>query len=60
MYKPSAYLVVTYFPTHVPISDTYVPTELVTKVKPSLNSVEVHPQLSNSGHPVDGALVSSG
>jgi hypothetical protein len=26
-------------------------------VKPNLNSVEVHPQLSNNGHPVDGALV---
>jgi hypothetical protein len=32
-------------------------TELVTKVKPNINSVEVHPQLSNNGHPVDGALV---
>jgi hypothetical protein len=26
----------------------------VTKVKPKINSVEVHPQLSNNGHPVDG------
>jgi hypothetical protein len=32
-------------------------TELVTKVKPNINSVEVHPQLSNNGHPVDGVLV---
>jgi hypothetical protein len=24
-------------------------------VKPEINSVEVHPQLSNKGHPVDGA-----
>jgi len=30
---------------------------LVTKVKPNINSVDVHPQLSNNGHPVDGALV---
>jgi hypothetical protein len=30
---------------------------LVTKVKPKINSVEVHPQLSNNGHPVNGALV---
>jgi hypothetical protein len=30
MYKPSTYIVVTYFPT-----------ELVTKVKPNINSVEV-------------------
>jgi hypothetical protein len=33
---------------------------LVTKVKPNINSVEVHPQLSNKGHPVDGALVGAG
>jgi hypothetical protein len=26
-------------------------------MKPNINSVEVHPQLSNNGHPVDGALV---
>jgi len=29
-------------------------------VKPNINSVEVHPQLSNNGHPVDGALVGAG
>jgi hypothetical protein len=33
---------------------------LVTKVKPNINSVEIHPQLSNKGHPVDGALVGAG
>jgi len=32
----------------------------VTKVKPNINSVEVHPQLSNNRHPVDGALVGAG
>jgi hypothetical protein len=26
-------------------------------VKPNINSVEVHPQLSDNGHPVDGVLV---
>jgi hypothetical protein len=26
-------------------------------VKPNINSVEVHPQLSNNRHPVDGELV---
>ncbi len=36
------------------------PTELVTKLKPNINSVEVHPQQSNNGHPVDGALVGAG
>jgi hypothetical protein len=30
---------------------------LVTKVKLNINWVEVHPQLSNNGHPVDDALV---
>jgi hypothetical protein len=34
--------------------------ELVTKVKPSTNSVEVHPQVSNNRHPVDGVLVGVG
>jgi len=29
-------------------------------VKPKINSVEVHPQLSNNGHPVDGVLVGAG
>jgi hypothetical protein len=30
------------------------------QVKSNINSVEVHPQLSNKGHPVDGALVGAG
>jgi hypothetical protein len=29
-------------------------------VKPNINSVDVHPQLSTNGHPVDGALVGVG
>ncbi len=29
-------------------------------MKPNINSVEVHPQLSNNGHPVNGALVGAG
>jgi len=29
-------------------------------VKPYANSVEVHPQLSNNRHPVDGVLVGAG
>jgi len=29
-------------------------------VKPNINSVEVHPQLSDNGHPVDAALVGAG
>jgi hypothetical protein len=62
MYKPSNYLEVTYFPTYLPtyICDV-VPSELVTKVTPTNNSVEVHPKPSNNGHPwVDDALVGAG
>jgi hypothetical protein len=29
-------------------------------VKPNINSVEVHPQLIDNGHPMDGALVGVG
>jgi hypothetical protein len=32
-------------------------TEWLTKVKLDSNSLEVHPELSHSRHPVDGALV---
>jgi len=65
MYKASTYLVVTYFPTYLPtyIWDLFV-TNLVTKVKLNINSVEV---IHNwgvimaiqwmDGHPVDDALV---
>jgi hypothetical protein len=57
MYKPSTYLVITYLPTCLPIYETYITAELVTKVKPNINSVEVHPRLSYKGHPEDGVLV---
>ncbi len=58
MYKPSTYLVITYLPTYPPMYQTYFFfTELVTKVKPNIDLVEVHPQLSNNKHLVDGALV---
>ncbi len=49
-YLPSSYLFSTYLPVY--ISDLF-PTELVTMLKPNINSVEVHPQLSNNRHPVD-------
>jgi hypothetical protein len=32
----------TYFPTYLPIYETYFPTELVTKVKPKINSLVIH------------------
>jgi hypothetical protein len=35
-------------------------TELINKVKPNINSVEVHPQSSDKGHPVDSARVGAG
>jgi predicted esterase YcpF (UPF0227 family) len=35
------------------------PIELVT-MKPNINPVEAHPQMSNNGHPVDGVLVGAG
>jgi hypothetical protein len=35
-------------------------TKWVTKVKPDINSVEVHPHPSHNGHPVDGVLVGVG
>jgi hypothetical protein len=60
MYKPSTYLLITYFPTYLAISENYFLTELITKAKPNSNSVEVHPQLSNNRHPMDGALVGAG
>jgi hypothetical protein len=37
------------------------PPELVPNLKPNMNSVEVHPQLSNNEHPVDdGVRVGAG
>jgi hypothetical protein len=52
MYKPfdlpSSDLI---FFTYLPIYKTYFPTEWVTEVKPNINSVEIHPQLSNNRHP---------
>jgi len=39
MYKLSTYLIVIYFPTYLSVYETLFPTELVTKVKPNINSV---------------------
>jgi len=52
MYLASSYLF-SYLFTY--IWDLF-PTELVTQMKPNINSVEVHSQLSNNRRPVDGAL----
>jgi hypothetical protein len=29
-------------------------------MKPNVNWVELHPQMNNNGHPMDGALVGAG
>jgi hypothetical protein len=60
MYKPPTYFIVTYFPTYLPIYETYFLQSLFTKVKPNINSVEVQPQLSNNRHPEAGTLVGAG
>ncbi len=64
MYKPSIYLRGSYLFSYL---FTYIwdlfPTELVTKLKPNINwdeGVEIHPQPSNNGHPMDGVLVGAG
>jgi hypothetical protein len=56
MHKPSTYLVVIYFPTLSTYKMRPIKflTELVTKVKPNINLVEAHPQLSNTAHPSRG------
>jgi hypothetical protein len=48
MYKPSTYLPSSYLFSYLPMYETYFLQELVTKVKPNINSVKVHPQLSLS------------
>jgi len=39
MYKPSTYLEFAYFPTYLPIYETYFLTELVTKMKPNITQL---------------------
>jgi hypothetical protein len=56
MFKLSSYIIITCFPTYICMQNLF-PTKLVTKVKPNINSLEVHPQLNNNGHLVDGMLV---
>jgi hypothetical protein len=42
MYKPSIYLEeVAYFLTYLPMYETYFLTELVIKMKPNINSIEI-------------------
>jgi hypothetical protein len=60
MYKPSTYLAVAYFLIYVPIRETYFLQKWLTRWNQLLTPVEFHPQLSNNGHPVDGALMGAG
>jgi hypothetical protein len=53
MHKLSTYLVDTYF-----LFLPYVYRHY--KVKLEMNLVEIHPQLSHKGHPMDGVLVGVG
>jgi hypothetical protein len=49
MYKLATYIVVPYF-FNLPC---LLVIEWVTKMRPGSNSVEVHPELTHNGHPVD-------
>jgi hypothetical protein len=57
MYKPSMYLITILFSTYLPLYEAYFLQKWSTRSNQILNSIEVHPQLSNNGHPVDGVLV---
>jgi len=60
MYKPSTYLAVAYFLTYLPTRETYFLQNWLTRWNQILTPVQSHPQLSNNGHPVDGALMGAG
>jgi hypothetical protein len=57
MYEPHTSLVVIYFPTYLPIYETYILYNWLPRWNQYTNSVEIHPQPSKNRHPVDGALV---
>jgi hypothetical protein len=60
LFNPSTYLVITYFPTYLPMYETYFLQNWLPRSNQRFNSFEVHPQLSNNGHPMDGVLVGAG
>ncbi len=56
MYQPSTLLIITNFPTYLPIYVYRGPTSYIMGYQDetrSINSSEVHPQLSSNRHPVD-------
>jgi hypothetical protein len=55
MYKASTYLNSYYFPTYLCMNETYFLQNWLPRWNQIFNSVEIHPQQSNKGHPVDGA-----
>jgi hypothetical protein len=62
MYELSTCFIVTYFPTYLPMYEPY----FLQNWLPRRNHILltqlrfIHPQLSNNGHPVDGAMVHAG
>ncbi len=54
MYKPTTSQVITYFLTYLPIYESFF-FQNINQLH--ITPVEVHPQLSINGHPVDGELV---
>jgi hypothetical protein len=61
MYKSSTYLIVIYFPTYLPIYMRSIPYQIGYQGETIYtNSVEVHPQLSNNRHLVDGVVMGIG
>jgi hypothetical protein len=59
MYLPGSSLFF-YLPTYLSIYIGPTSFRIGTKMKPDINSVEVHGQLSHNRHPVAGALVGAG
>jgi hypothetical protein len=51
-YLPTNNLVVTYFPTYLPVDKTYFLQNGSPRWNQIFNHGEVHPQLSHNGHPM--------
>jgi hypothetical protein len=61
MYKPSNYLELTYFPTYVPIYETYFLQDWFPRWNQIVTQMRfIHNWVSNNEHPVDGAMVGAG
>jgi len=60
MYKPSTYPVVTYFPTYLPIYETYILQNWLPRWNQILTQLRFIQDWVINGHPVDDALVGDG